>query len=163
MMATMDQLMPSAATLSRDGLTSIIDRFYAPPPKGLPQLPMAMFYTFMEKAVPRTLQDTGTPWWRLLLTGYSWHFLMGATFGISYTLLFGNAFWPLAFAWGAFVWAAMMVVMPPMMPMIKFPGWFPIWPFLSHMAMAAPLALFAQFISDWSHTASAWGTVATVL
>ena len=67
------------------------------------------------------------------------HFSIGATCGITYTLLFGRGTWPLAFGWGAFVWLVMMVMMPVMMPMIDFPWWFVIVPLLAHMAMAAPI------------------------
>jgi len=33
----------------------------------------------------------------------------------------------------------MMVLMPVMMPMIDFPWWFPIVPFVAHMAMAVAI------------------------
>lgn len=42
----------------------------------------------------------------------------------------------------------MMVAMPRMMPMIRFPKWFPVVPFLAHLAMAVPIGYVGQtFIS----------------
>jgi len=78
--------------------------------------------------------------------GYFWHFVIGTTFGMTYTLIFGQGSWGWAFAWGAFVWLAMMIAMPAMMPMIRFPWWFPIVPFIAHMAMAVPLALISIYL-----------------
>ncbi|MBI3979413.1 MAG: hypothetical protein HY331_14620 [Chloroflexi bacterium] len=115
-------------------------------PRGMPQLPMATFRALVEQAIPQTLAETRTSLGRVLLVGYGWHALIGATFGVAYTLLFGRGNWPLAFGWGVFVWAAMMIAMPPMMPMIRFPRRFPIVPFIAHLAMAAPIGLAAQTV-----------------
>jgi len=115
-------------------------------PRGLPRLPMAVFREFVRQAYPRTLQEAGIPHRRIAWRGYLWHFLIGATFGITYTLLFGAGSWALAFGWGIFVWLGMMVLMPPMMPMVRFPWWFPGVPFLAHLAMAIPIGFFARFV-----------------
>lgn len=109
-------------------------------PRGMPQVPMATFRALADVALARTVEETSIGWPRVLLLGYGWHFLMGATFGVQYTLLFGSGSLALAIAWGTFVWLAMMVVMPPMMPMVRFPAWFPVVPFIAHVAFALPLA-----------------------
>jgi hypothetical protein len=126
-------------------------------PRGLPQLEMAQFRRLAAAAFPQTLQEAGLPLWKVRLAGYLWHFLIGMTFGITYTLLFGHGTWALAFLWGAFVWLSMMVLMPPMMPLIRFPWWFPIVPFIAHMAMAVPIGLFASLISAPAHLRSLLG------
>jgi hypothetical protein len=96
---------------------------------------------FLETAIPRTLAETGMPAVVVLAVGYLWHFIIGAGFGAQYTLLVGRGSWVLAMGWGIFIWAGMMVAMPPMMPMIRFPRWFPVVPFIAHIAFAVPLAL----------------------
>ncbi len=113
-------------------------------PRGMPRIPMAVFRDFMERAFPRTLSEAGVSTGKVLLLGYVWHFIIGSTFAISYLLLFGQGSWWLAIGWGIFVWAVMMVLMPPMMPMVGFPRWFPVVPFIAHIAMAIPIALIAQ-------------------
>lgn len=159
MMATMDALMMNPSP-SRNGVAGLIDSIYRPPPHGMPRIPMATFREFAERAFPLTLEQTGTPKWLLLLVGYTWHFLIGTTFGVTYTLVFGEGSWPLAIGWGAFVWAMMMILMPPMMPLIRFPRWFPIWPLLAHMAMAAPIGILAlKFITDNVDRASILGSI----
>ena len=121
---------------------------------------MATFREFAERAFPITLGQTNTPKWLLLLVGYTWHFLIGTTFGVAYTLVFGEGTWPLAIAWGVFVWAMMMVLMPPMMPLIRFPKWFPAWPLLAHLAMAAPIGILAlELVSDNADKASILGAI----
>jgi len=107
------------------------------------QVPMAEFRKAAEVSYPQTLKETGLSDRRVALLGYLWHFMIGATFGITYTLLFGRGRWLWAFGWGAFVWLAMMVLMPVMMPMIDFPWWFPVIPFVAHMAMAIPIGWVA--------------------
>ena len=159
MMTTMDALMMNPAP-SPNGTAGIIDTLYRPPPHGMPKIPMATFREFAETAFPITLAQTETPKWLLLLVGYTWHFLIGTTFGVAYTLLFGEGSWPLAIAWGVFVWATMMVLMPPMMPLVRFPRWFPAWPLLAHLAMAAPIGILAlKFITDNVDKASVLGSI----
>lgn len=154
-MGAMDRAM-SAQQNGRGADTPL----FAPPPRGLPKLPMGTFRRYAERAMPLTLQETHTPRWLLLLVGYTWHVIIGSTFGISYTLLFGAGSWALAFAWGTFIWAGMMVLMPPMMPLIRFPRWFPIVPLLAHLAMAAPIGYVAlRFVDDEGHAASLAGAV----
>lgn len=105
----------------------------------VPRVPMGEFRKAAEISYPLTLKESGLSDLQVAALGYLWHFNIGATFGITYTLLFGRGSWPLAFGWGAFVWLAMMVLMPVMMPMIHFPWWFVIVPFVAHMAMAVPI------------------------
>lgn len=153
LMTTMDQVRMGAT----DG-RSAGPPLFAPPPRGMPKLPIATFREFMERALPRTLEETGTPLWLLLLVGYTWHVIIGITFGVSYTMLFGAGSWAIAFAWGTFVWAMMMILMPPMMPLIRFPRWFPAVPFVAHLAMAAPIGFFAlEYVSRGTHDASISG------
>lgn len=132
-------------------------------PRGMPQVPMATFRDLAAVALPRTVQEAGLSMGRIQLLGYLWHFLMGATFGVQYTLLFGTGSWGLALGWGLFVWLVMMIAMPPMMPMIRFPAWFPIVPLLAHVAMAIPLAWVAQtFLPAWATAGSLIGLAGLV-
>lgn len=120
-------------------------------PRGMPKIPMATFRRFADRALPRTWREAGVSKGTVLTVGYLWHFIIGSTFGISYMLLFGQGSWGHAIGWGAFVWLAMMVSMPPMMPMVRFPRWFPIVPLIAHIAMAVPFALVSLYLV--SHTA----------
>jgi hypothetical protein len=128
-------------------------------PRGLPPLPMALFRKLMTNAYPLTLQEAGISETKATTLGYLWHFTIGTTFGITYTLLFGTGAWALALLWGVFVWAAMMVLMPPMMPLIRFPWWFIIVPFIAHIAMALPIGYFAFFVGDAANRASLLGAL----
>jgi len=112
-------------------------------PRGLPRIPMDTFRHLASRALPDTLEETGTSRAKVALWGYTWHALNGVSFGIMYTMLAGDGNWGLAFAWGVFVWLAMMVAMPVMMPAIRFPGWFPLWPLLAHLVMAVPIGAVA--------------------
>ncbi|MFQ5795198.1 MAG: hypothetical protein ACE5JP_09135 [Candidatus Bipolaricaulia bacterium] len=115
-------------------------------PRGMPRIPMAMFREMMEEEVySRTLQEERVSLFHAAFRGYVWHFFIGGiSLGIPYTLLVGQGSWGLAIAWGIFVWAVMMIAMPPMMRMIQFP-WrvFPIVPFIAHIAFAIPIGYFA--------------------
>lgn len=121
----------------------------------MPQVPMKVFRSLQDKALPETLQQTDTSFARVAAAGYAWHFVNGATYGMAYTFLFGHGSWPLAILWGVFVWAVMMASMPKMMPMIKLPyPRFTLVPFLAHIAMAIPIGLFAlAFVSPGAHVA----------
>jgi hypothetical protein len=120
-----------------------VDGFPYSQPRGLPRIPMTTFRDLTSRALPDTLEETGTSRAKVALWGYTWHALNGVSFGIMYTMLAGDGNWGLAFAWGAFVWLAMMVVMPIMMPHVGFPKWFPLWPLLAHLVMAAPIGWVA--------------------
>ena len=120
-----------------------VDEFPYSQPRGLPKIPMATFRRLASRAFPDTLKETGTSRTKVALWGYTWHFLIGMSFGIMYTMFAGDGTWGLAFAWGTFVWLAMMVAMPPMMPSIRFPKWFPLWPLLAHLVMALPIGAVA--------------------
>lgn len=129
-------------------------------PRGLPKVPMALARRFMEAALPQTWDEAGLPHWKPVLTGYIWHFVIGSTFAITYLLLFGSGSWALAIGWGVFVWLAMMIAMPPMMPQIKFPWWFPIVPFFAHIAMIIPFAYIAlTYLSPEANAASFFGAL----
>lgn len=112
-------------------------------PRGLPRIPMAQFRALAEKAFPDTLAEAHVGKGRIALAGYAWHVLNGVSFGSMFTLLVGDGNWWLAFGWGAVVWALMMIAMPFMMPIIRFPKWFPVVPFWAHVAMAAPIGAVA--------------------
>lgn len=158
LMTTMDQVRAAAG----DGRNRGAPRF-APPPRGLPKLPMATFRAFAERAFPRTLQETGTSRSLLLAVGYGWHLIIGITFGVAYTLLFGagvwgSSHWALAFLWGIFIWAMMMILMPPMMPLVRLPRWFPGVPLIAHLALAAPIGFFAhEYVDAAAHGVSIVG------
>ncbi|MBI2304758.1 MAG: hypothetical protein HYU86_08455 [Chloroflexi bacterium] len=129
-------------------------------PRGMPRIPMATFRSLAERALPRTRQEAGVSIAAVRTLGYLWHFVIGTTFGITYTLIFGQGSWDLAFAWGTFVWLMMMILMPPMMPMIRFPRWFPVVPFIAHIAMAVPFALVSLYlVSDTAHLHSLLGAL----
>jgi len=112
----------------------------------MPKIPMDIFRQLVRKALPTAAQESGVTMPSIMFVGYLWHFINGVTYGIAYTLLFGNGSWMLAFAWGTFVWLVMMVSMPRMMPMIKLPyPRFTIVPLLAHWAMALPIGFFALY------------------
>jgi len=73
---------------------------------------MAQFRKAVEISYSQTLEESGLSDARIMLYGYMWHFMIGSTFGITYTLLFGRGKWLWVFGWGIFVWLAMMVGMP---------------------------------------------------
>ncbi|MGQ0669891.1 MAG: hypothetical protein ACT4PO_09505 [Actinomycetota bacterium] len=120
-----------------------VDGFPYSQPRGLPKIPMTTFRRLASKALPDTFEETGTSRVKVAFWGYTWHFLIGMSFGIMYTMFAGDGTWGLAFAWGTFVWLAMMVAMPPMMPHVGFPKWFPLWPLLAHLVMAVPIGAVA--------------------
>jgi hypothetical protein len=127
-------------------------------PRGLPRVPMDLAREFLSVAVPRTAAEAGVAWGNVLLVGYGWHLLNGLGFGMAYTLLFGRGDGWLALAWCLFIWAGMMVVMPIMMPTIRFPmPRFLMVPFLAHVVMAGPIGYFAGKASDLAHAASLLG------
>ena len=154
-MATQMALMTELPAEERRALMAAMDEAMAgnvqqvyAQPRGMPKLPMSLARAFMDKAIPETVREARVGWGQVRLRGYLWHFIIGSTFGMAFTLLFGSGSWPLAFAWGVFVWASMMIAMPPMMPMVQFPwAWFPIIPLIAHLAMAVPIGYFAQFAS----------------
>lgn len=124
-------------------------------PRGLPKIPMAQFRQLAGRAFPETLAESGVSTMSVALAGYAWHVVNGVSFGVMYALLAGDGSWALALGWGVFVWLAMMVVMPPMMPAIRFPSWFPGVPLVAHLAMAVPIAWAAQtFITHHDAAAS---------
>jgi hypothetical protein len=104
---------------------------------------MSTFRHLTSRALPDTLEETRTSRATVAVWGYTWHALNGVSFGIMYTMLAGDGNWGLAFAWGVFVWLAMMVAMPIMMPAVDFPRWFPLWPLLAHLVMAVPIGAVA--------------------
>ena len=130
-------------------------------PRGMPKLPMQVIRRFMSVALPETWREAGLPSSKPILAGYVWHFIIGTTFAISYNLLFGNGTWTLAFAWGIFIWATMMVTMPPMMPLVQFP-WprFAVVPFVAHLVLAVPIGYVAlNLLSPAANAASLLGAL----
>lgn len=131
----------------------------ASPRARMPQIPMGMFFDLAAEAFPETLSEERVSRARVLSAGYLWHFVNGASYGMAFTLLFGHGSWALALAWGLFVWAVMMISMPRMMPMVKFP--FPrflLVPFVAHIAMALAIGYFAiTFVTPGGHASSLVG------
>lgn len=129
-------------------------------PRGMPRIAMATFRAFASRALPRTWEEARVSKSTVLAVGYLWHFAIGSAFGIAYTLVFGQGSWALALGWGIFVWLAMMIAMPPMMPSIRFPRWFPVVPLIAHIAMAVPFALVSVYlVGDTAHLYSLLGAL----
>jgi len=127
-------------------------------PRGMPKIPMHLARELLDRAIPKTAAEAGVPMWYVLLVGYTWHLLNGLGFGVAYTLLFGPGAWWLAFAWGVFIWAGMMVAMPVMMPAIQFPmPGFLVVPFVAHIVMAVPIGYYALRASEAAAAASLLG------
>lgn len=160
---TMDFLTShSSAEVDASALTSIFR-------SGLmPKMPMDVFRGLIGKwgvhtkggALELACKESGRSTVSLVLAGYIWHALNGASYGIAYTLLFGSGSWPLAFAWTTFIWLVMMVSMPKMMPMVSLPyPRFVIFPLLAHLFMAVPIAYFAlSYIGPSASGASLFGS-----
>ena len=50
--------------------------------------------------------------------------------------------------------------LPPMMPLVKFPGWFSVIPLIAHLAMAVPIGYIAlNYVSPAAHAASLFGAL----
>lgn len=84
----------------------------------------------------------------VLVVGYLYHFLNGATFGLMFTLLAGKVPWPWGVAWGLFFELGMMTLPP--VPMMAGPfGIHGFWPKLfivslvAHVVFGAILGLLA--------------------
>lgn len=122
----------------------------------VPQIPMSVFRSLEGRARSETLKESDVSLAKLGTAGYVWHFVNGATYAIAFSLLFGHGSWALAVLWGVFVWAVMMITMPKMMPMIKFPyPKFLLVPFIAHIAMAIPIGFFAlTFVTPAAHLES---------
>ena len=129
----------------------------------MPKLPMSMFRVLIAKALPLAAQEKGRTMGQVLSAGYLWHFINGATYGIAYTLLFGQGSWLLAFGWGTFVWLVMMAGMPKMMPMVQLPyPKFMVVPLIAHWAMAIPIGYFAlAFVTPEAPASSLFGPFLT--
>lgn len=153
-MQTMDEVMGGGVTMN-------------PPPNPIPafraglmpKIPMSIFRKLVDSALPQAAIEKGRTMGQVLFTGYLWHFINGATYGIGYTLLFGRGTWLLALGWGTFVWLVMMVGMPKLMPMVQLPyPKFMIVPLLAHWVMAIPIGYFAlTFVSPEASAGSLFG------
>lgn len=153
LMTSMDRVM-STRTLDGNGRLSYGQ------PRGVPQIPMATFRQLALRAFPRTWKQAGVSKGLVLAVGYFWHFVIGVALAVPYTMLFGQGSWGLAIGWGIFVWLAMMILMPPMMPIIRFPKWFPVVPFIAHIAFAVPFALVSLYlVSDAADLRSLLGAL----
>ncbi len=151
MMKTMDELMMGFPPVEEP----LLARLRNPSDIKLPQITMADFRRKAKTASPQASEETKVSRARIATAGYLWHFANGATYGIAFTLLFGAGSWPLVILWGIFVWAVMMVSMPKMMPMIRFPRSFPLVPLIAHIAMAIPIGFFAiNFVSPGASSSS---------
>lgn len=85
----------------------------------------------------------------VLLAGYTYHGLNGATFGLMFTLLAGKVRWPWGLAWGLFFELGMMTLPP--VPMIAGPfGIYGFWPwlfivsFIAHVVFGVILGVLAE-------------------
>jgi hypothetical protein len=126
-------------------------------PRGLPRVPFQVFREAASRAIAGLDRSEGGLMARARFYGYIWHAANGISFGIGYTLIFGQGGVGWAFAWGAFVWLAMMVAMPAMMPVLKIPDWFPIVPLAAHIAMILPFLWLVGWVSDPAHGISLIG------
>jgi len=125
-------------------------------PRGLPRVPMGAFRHAAARALAEVRRRAPVQYLRSRNAGYLWHAANGLTFGVAYALLAGRGSLTLALAWGVFVWLAMMVAMPAMMPTLAFPWWFPVVPLLAHVAMVVPFLLLAG-VPQANHAASLLG------
>lgn len=149
LMTTMDELMMGIPPVEEPLRARLRN------PAKLPQIPMGDFRKKAKKAFARASEETKVSRTKIATAGYLWHFANGASYGIGFTLLFGAGSWSLAILWGVFVWAVMMVSMPKMMPMVRFPRSFPIVPLLAHIVMAIPIGFFAiNFVSPEASSSS---------
>jgi len=152
LMKTMDELMLGTAPIEEPLRSSLRN------PSGvkLPQIAMRDFREKAKRAFPEASEETRVSMKAIAAAGYTWHFVNGATYGIAFTLLFGTGSWVLAILWGVFVWVVMMVSMPKMMPMIKFPiPRFLFVPLIAHIAMVIPIGYFAiNFVSPMTSGSS---------
>jgi hypothetical protein len=123
---------------------------------GIPRWPMKLVYPVMTKALYDSAADADIPFFHVLFAGYLWHYIIGMTFGIAHTLLFGTGTWLTVLGFGVFIWAVMMAVMPSMMPMIKLPyPKFMVIPLIAHLAFAIPLGfILMNLISPQSSASS---------
>ena len=129
-------------------------------PRGMPKIPMHIARELMATALPKAAAEAEVSRGAVLLAGYGWHLLNGLGFGLAYTLLFGPGTWGLAFAWGISIWAGMMLTMPIMMPVVKFPmPRFLIVPFVAHVVMAVPIGYYALKASTAATAASLLGSL----
>ncbi len=150
LMKTMDELLmgipPTRDTLGARLRTPSVE---------FPKIAMRNFQEKARRAFPEASKETNVSRKAIGTVGYLWHFVNGATYGMGFTLLFGAGSWPLVLLWGVFIWAVMMVSMPKMMPMVRFPRSFPIVPLVAHVAMAIPIGFFAiEFIPAGASSSS---------
>ncbi len=144
MMSTMDQLLIGVQTETGTVSSAPLSPMAIFRAGKMPKVPMSMARQLLSKAIPDALGERGTSFWKARLTGYTWHFINGATYGMAFTLLFGMGSLPLVLAWVTFIDLVMMLSMPRMMPMIRLP--FPrflVVPYFAHLAMAVPIGYFA--------------------
>jgi hypothetical protein len=89
----------------------------------------------------------------VLLTGYPYHLLNGATFGLMYALLAGQAHWAWGMAWGLFFELGMMTLPP--VPMMAGPfGIHEFWPGLFLASVTAHLVfgvILGVLVQRWVH------------
>ncbi|MFQ5523801.1 MAG: hypothetical protein ACE5F5_09525 [Acidimicrobiia bacterium] len=151
----------SLSAPERQAVMAAMDAAVATSQPGQPRgLPRVRFQTFREAAT-RAFAVLDKTERRVMsqarLYGYIWHAVNGISFGIGYTLIFGRGSVGWALAWGVFVWLAMMVAMPAMMPVLELPNWFPIVPLAAHIAMVLPFFWLVGWVSDPAHQVSILG------
>lgn len=146
-LANLDPPSRTAMMQSMDKAMAGIQPSYGQP-WGMLRLPLPQFRSMAAIALPLSARDGGASMGKVAFVGYFWHFLNGIGLIAPYTLLFGTGNWALAIAWGVFIWLGMMAAMPFMMRMLHFPWWFPVVPFIAHVAMMVPIALLAPVWLD---------------
>jgi hypothetical protein len=163
MMRTMDRVMMATYPLvQEDPARSKGPRQIFRENKWIPRMPMwPLFYRVMSRGLSSAAEEAGIPYWHVVFAGYLWHYVVGATFGIAHMMLFGSANLATTIGWGIFIWAVMMTVMPPMMPMVKLPyPRFMVIPFIAHLAFSLPVWWVASsLITPAAHASSLLGAL----
>ena len=126
-------------------------------PRGLPRVPFTVFRAAASRGIGLLQNSHRSLMRRALRAGYFWHAVNGVSFGVAYALLFGQGNVGWAIAWGVFVWAAMTVAMPAMMPVLKLPAWFPIVPLVAHIAMIVPYFPLTSWVGESANQAGLLG------
>ncbi len=126
-------------------------------PRGLPRVPFTVFRAAASRGISSLQNSHRSLMRRALRAGYFWHAVNGVSFGVAYALLFGQGNVGWAIAWGVFVWAAMMVAMPAMMPVLKLPIWFPVVPLVAHVAMIVPYFPLTGWVGESANQAGLLG------
>lgn len=112
--------------------------------KGFPRLPVRVIRDFARPTLGEVLRENNVPLWKVRLTGYLWHYLNGASFGIAHTILFGKGAWIYTIGFGLLLAIVFLTILkflvPPMRPGFKLPAVV----LLAHAAVVVVLGLITQ-------------------